>query len=114
MWIVPKEGFATGVKRSLQSIHHHFSMAARIGARTGHNTESLKGIMDSLPPPNSFDDFFSPRSNANGTDLPQRKRKKKKTVHQTKTKSAHPTKTSNPNKTDQSKKTNSNPNQPEL
>ena len=114
MWIIPKEGFATGVTRPLQSIHHHLSMAVRIGARMGHNTEDLKGIMDSLPPPISFDDFLSPRSNANGTDLPQRKRKKKKTDHRTKTKSAHPTKTPNPNKTDQSKKTNSNPNQPEL
>ena len=106
MWIVPREGFATGLKRSLQSIHHHLSMAVRIGARKGHNTEDLKGIMDSLPPPNSFDDFFSPRSNANGTDLPQRKRKKKKTDHQTKT--------PNPNKSNQSKKTDTNPNQPEL
>ena len=62
MWIVPKEGFATGLKRSLQSISHHLSMAVRIGARKGHNTEDLKGIMDSLPPPISFDDFLSPRT----------------------------------------------------
>ena len=103
MWIVPREGFATGVKRSLQNIHHHLSMAKRTGARKGHNIEYLKGIMDSLPPPISFDDFLSPRSSANGTDLPQRKKRRKKTAHQ-----SNPP---NPNKSDQSKKTDTTSNQ---